>query len=181
MSAMKKIMTAGLASVGSLASSAVPVHAHCPLCTGVIGVAAVSASYYGLDASIIGLFVGSFGVSTGYWVGKKVKKEYVKYQLHLIALSSLLFTVGPLLSLDTGSLHFSTLFFGEPGSLFNRVHEINSLVFGGLLGGVVSMMSFKANNYIKKKRGRVLFPFQGIVFAASSLLITSAILYFIIL
>jgi hypothetical protein len=178
---MKKLLKVGLASIGSLMSSAVPAYAHCPLCTGAIGVAAVSASYYGLDASIIGLFVGAFGISTGYWVDKKIKKEYIRYQPHLIALSSLLLTVLPLTSLNTGSLHFSTLFFGEPGSLFNRVHEINSLVFGGFLGGAISMAAFKAHTYIKKRRGRVLFPFQGIVFAVSALLTASLLMYYIML
>ena len=52
------------------------VYAHCPLCTGAVGAAAVTANYYGLDNSIIGIFIGAFAISTGLWFGLKVKKKY---------------------------------------------------------------------------------------------------------
>ena len=67
------------------------VNAHCPLCTAAVGAAAVSAKYYGLDSSIIGLLIGAFGVSTGLWAGLKVKKQYFKAQLPVIVVASFFF------------------------------------------------------------------------------------------
>src|SRR3972149_9567805 len=73
------------------------VHAHCPLCSAAIGGAAVAASYYGIDFSIIGLFIGAFALSTGIWIANWVKKQYIPHQKKLIILSSLALTIIPVI------------------------------------------------------------------------------------
>src|SRR3989338_9423617 len=100
-----------LAFVSAIVLMPKAVYAHCPLCTGAIGVMAVSASYYGVDSSIIGLFIGAFGLSTGLWVALKLKKRYIRFQSSLIVLASLLLTIIPLMSVGEGSITFSMLLF----------------------------------------------------------------------
>src|SRR3989338_6082029 len=81
------------------------VKAHCPLCTAAVGAAAVSAKYYGMDTSIIGVLIGAFGISTGLWVALKMKKQYFKFQTSAIVVASFLLTVIPILPIMKDSLY----------------------------------------------------------------------------
>lgn len=153
------------------------VHAHCPLCTAAVGAAAVSAKYYGMDLSIIGIFIGAFGVSTGLWIGLKIK-NYFKFQLPLIVLSSFLLTALPLLYISNEQIYLPILWLGPAGTLFNKVYWINKILFGSIIGAVASVFAYLLHIHVKKIRGKVLFPFQGIIFTILSLGITSLIIYF---
>lgn len=154
------------------------VHAHCPLCTMAVGTAVISAKYYGLDSTIIGLLVGGFGVSTGLWVGLKIKRHF-KFQLGLIVFLSFILTVIPLLYLEKDSIYFPLLLIGQEGSFLNKVYWINKMLFGSIIGGVVTLLSYLIHAQIKKVNGRVLFPFQGVVFNLASLVISGLGLYFL--
>lgn len=154
------------------------VHAHCPICTAAVGAAAVSAKYYGLDASVIGLLIGAFGISTGLWIGLKIKKYYFKFQFPLIVLASFLLTVVPLLFVSSESIYLPLLLFGQSGSLLNKVYWINKILFGSIIGGLIALAAFFVHVYIKKMNGNVLFPFQGIIITLAFLLISGLALHF---
>lgn len=141
------------------------VHAHCPLCTAAVGAAAVSASYYGVDGSIVGLFVGAFGVSTGMWLAKKIQKKYIPLQSLLIITASFFLTIIPVFSLGKSDpLYFPVLLFGASGTLFNKVYWLNTMLAGSIAGGFITSLGYKAHLFIKQwNDNRVLFPFQGIV------------------
>jgi len=177
---MKKIILFILSVLIFFVSGTAPVFAHCPLCTGAVGVAAVSAKYFGLDSSIIGILIGAFGVSTGFWVGRAIKKQFIVYQLHLIVILSFLLTVIPLRFIGDENVYLPLLLAGEPGSFLNKVYWIDKIIFGGIIGGLVTIFAFWLHNHIKKSYGKVLFPFQGAVLTLALLLITSLTLYFII-
>lgn len=145
--------------------------AHCPLCTGAIAVAAVTAKYYGVDTSIIGLFIGAFGVSTGLWVGRVLQKRGWRGRTWWIALASYLLTVVPLIWLGGDQLYVSLLLWGEPGSLLNNVYSLDALMFGSVVGGVLTVLGLGVHTGVKRKLGRVLFPYQGIVFTLLLLLV----------
>ena len=152
-------------------------YAHCPLCTAAVGAAAVSAKYYGMDLSIIGLFIGAFGVSTGLWIGLKIK-NYFKFQLPVVVLLSFLLTVLPLLYISDEQVYLPVLWLGSAGSLFNKVYWINKILFGSVIGAIASVLAYLLHVHVKKIRGKVLFPFQGIVFTILSLAMTSLVMYF---
>ena len=148
--------------------------AHCPLCTGAIAVAAVTAKYYGVDTSIIGLFVGAFGVSTGLWVGRWLAKkgwQKVRWELWWVALAAYLTTVVPLLWLGGDQLYISLLLWGEPGALLNNVYSFDAMVFGSVIGGLLTTVGLGVHTGVKRKLGRVLFPYQGIAFTLILLLL----------
>ncbi|MBI2100988.1 hypothetical protein HYT53_00060 [Candidatus Woesearchaeota archaeon] len=154
-------------------------HAHCPLCTAAVGAAAISAKYYGLDTSIIGLLVGAFGISTGLWIGLKIKKEYFKFQFSAIVLASFLLTIVPLLSISSDSIYLPLLIFGSSGSLLNKVYWVDKMLLGSIIGGVTALLAFFIHSYIKKAKGKVLFPFQGVAITLLFLSASSLILYVI--
>lgn len=158
--------------------SAGSVFAHCPLCTAGIGAAAVSAGYFGLDASIIGVFVGAFGVSTGLWVGRKIKKSYIRFQLPLIVGASFFLTVIPLMGIIGDKLYVPVLWFGGYGSLLNRVYFVDKILFGSILGGITTLSAFWLHVAIKKVNGRVLVPFQGVIVTLLALAASGALLFF---
>ena len=153
-------------------------YAHCPLCTAAVGAAAISAKYYGLDVSIIGLLIGAFGVSTGLWIGLKIKKDYLKYQLPIIVLASFLLTVIPLLYVDKDMIYLPLLVLGPAGSALNKVYWVNKMLFGSVIGALITLVAFFVHDYIKKLNGKVLFPFQGVVITLVFLVASGVSLYF---
>lgn len=155
------------------------VSAHCPLCTAAVGAAAVSAKYYGLDISIIGLLIGAFGISTGLWVGLKIRKQYFKFQLLAIVLGSFLLTVMPLLYLSNDYVYLPLLLFGQAGSFLNSVYWINKVLLGSIIGGLVTLFAYYLHVYIKKINGKVLFPFQGVALTLTFLFVSGLSMYFI--
>lgn len=154
----------------------IDVFAHCPLCTGAIGVAAVSAKYYGLDVSVIGIFIGAFAISTGLWIGRKIK-NYFKFQTTLIVIASFLLTVIPLMAVIKDTIYFPLNLFGSPGSLFQKVYWLNKLLIGSIIGSLATLFAFWLHLFIKKTRQKVLFPYQGIVLTIVLLALTGVILY----
>jgi len=177
---MKKLM-ASIFSFFLFFFSSAPVRAHCPLCTGAVAGAAVVAKYYGMDLIILGLFVGAFGISTGLWVGRKMKKEYFKFQLWTIVLVSFLLTVIPLRMLGGENIYIPLRLFGEVGSMFNKIYWVDRLFFGSLVGGVLSVLAFGVHNTVKKyNNGNVLFPFQGIALTVGFLAIAGIIVQLLV-
>lgn len=144
--------------------------AHCPLCTAAVGTAALSATYFGFDASMVGVFVGAFAVSTGMMFGGSLKKEYIKFQLPVIVIASFLLTLIPIMNVVED---YMVLILDKP-------YIINKLLFGGLLGGIAVPSSYSFHKFVKKKRGKVLFPYQGVAFTLIFLLIISFALYFVV-
>ena len=169
-----KLLPTGIAGLLALPA----VHAHCPLCTAAVGAAAVTANYLGLDPSIIGIFIGAFGISTGLWIGLKIKR-YIPLQTQLIVLGSFFLTVIPLLGLIPETAYMPVLVTGSPGSILNRVYWVNKLLIGSIIGGLASLLAFWLHTKIKSVRGKVLFPFQGITITITALLIASLAMYFI--
>src|SRR3989344_7835140 len=102
------------------------VSAHCPLCTAGVAAAAGGALWLGVQKAVVGLFVGAFAVSTGWWVSKLVKKQYVPRQKAVIIVLSFLLTVLPLYSLLSDVYPLYITWGGEYGSLFNRTYVLNS-------------------------------------------------------
>ena len=167
-----------VALIGSLFGLLPVVSAHCPLCTGAVILAATSAKYYGLDNSIVGLFVGAFAISLGLWIGNRLKTKYFRFQTTAIVLASFILTVGPLIFTKNDKLLLPLFLFGEAGSIFHRVYFVDKLILGSIIGGILCLITYGLHLHIKKVRGRVLFPFQGLVFTLVSLVIAGAALYF---
>ncbi|MBI5391895.1 hypothetical protein HZB00_02740 [Candidatus Woesearchaeota archaeon] len=154
-------------------------HAHCPLCTAAVGAAAIGAQYYGVDTSIIGIFIGGFAISTGLWVALKlVKKQYVRFQTAWIALLSFVLTVIPLVySVASDAFYVPVFLFGEPGSLFNKVYWLNKLLLGSVVGSIATLLSFWIHTTLKSIRGKVLFPYQGVVLTLTVLALAAGGMY----
>ncbi|MBS3133816.1 hypothetical protein J4214_01125 [Candidatus Woesearchaeota archaeon] len=147
-------------------------YAHCPLCSGAVAAAAISAKYYGFDPSVIGLFIGAFAVSTGLWFNSKLK-NYFRFQKELIVLLSFLVTVVPV-SLKVGDVFYVPLGF------ISRTLWPNKIVFGSFIGALTFFLASWLNKRIKLKLNRNIIPFQGILLNVFALIIVAALFYFIV-
>lgn len=138
------------------------VYAHCPLCT--IGAAAAvgGAAWLGVNKVVIGLFIGAFAVSTGWWFSKLIKKQYIPGQKILIILFSFIATVVPLLSIISEIYPIYISLMGNYGSLLNRTYLVNLPLIGSIVGGAIVSSTPWLSSKITKLRGKT-YPFQGII------------------
>lgn len=137
------------------------VKAHCPLCTIGAGAAAGAAVYLGVSKVVIGLFIGAFAMSMGYWMGnfaeRKYNKKRIMFQKPLIIVSIFLLTVLPLMPIfeAIGPLYLS--FIGEYGKTF----AINYSLYSSIFGGLIVFISPSLSSRITKLRNGKTIPFQG--------------------
>tara|TARA_Y100000310_G_scaffold298918_1_gene333317 strand:+ start:165 stop:695 length:531 start_codon:yes stop_codon:yes gene_type:complete len=151
------------------------VTAHCPLCTIGAVAAAGGAAYFGVSISAIGVFLGGFGVSMGWWIGNHIKKKFIPYQKPILILVSFLTTVIPLIPLLKEYHGVYVPFFGEYGSTISiEVFSIGAVV-GGIIVCITPFLSKKITDLRKNQ-----LPFQGIVLTFILLLLTSIIFHIVL-
>src|SRR3989344_4609443 len=153
-------------------------YAHCPLCTVGAAAAAGGAAWLGVSKIVIGVFIGAFAISIGWWISNLIKKQYVPFQRPLIILFSFATTVFPLLGLEIMRSNYPLLvsFFGDYGSLFNRRYIINLFFIGSIIGGfIVSLTPWLSRRITIIRNGKML-PYQGILLTFALLVISSTII-----
>jgi|SRR3989344_1188630 len=176
---MKKLFVYILAVMIVLSLTLPLVSAHCPLCTGAAVAGVGVARFYGVDDSIVGLFLGAAIISSALWFNKWLKKKIkIPFQeILLVLFSFFMFAIpfyyaGLITNFDMVKSmpeHHSMLGLGILG--------IDKLLFGMILGSLGVWGAFTLNEYIKKKKGKVLYSYQGVSF----MLITLAVLTLIFL
>jgi len=156
------------------------VFAHCPLCTVGAGAAALGASWLGVDNAAVGMFLGAFAFALGWWIGKLLKRRYIKYQNFFLALFSYIATVLPLKGMFSGYTSFNLYLGGEYGSLLNRTYLINKFLVGSLLGAFLVLVApFLSRQFSKLNKGK-LFPFQGTIITFLLLVLAFVIIQFLL-
>ncbi len=153
-----------------------PVHAHCPLCTIGAVAAAGGAAYLGVSYAVIGVFIGAFAASMGWWFSNIIKKKFVPQQRLLLIIFSYLTTILPMLKVFNSSKGYYISLFGEYGSLLNRTYTFNPFIIGTLFGLAVISISPKISKKISGLRDGKIMPYQGISITFGLLIITSIIL-----
>ncbi len=155
------------------------VRAHCPLCTVGAGAAAAGAMYLGVNTIVVGLFIGAFAISTGYWVSRIIKKQYFPYQKLAIIAASYFLTIIPIMPLIPGLTPWYVNWFGDYGTVFNRTYIFNNFLTGSILGalivGMVPAISKKISDYRSKT-----IPFQGVVLTLVSLIVMGVIIQLVV-
>jgi|SRR3989344_5568284 len=155
-------------------------YAHCPLCVVGVAAAAGGAAYLGVNQAVIGLFIGAFAVSIGWWISRLIKRNYIKFQRELIILFSFLTTIIPLLTFLNGFYPIYLNIFGDYGSLFNRTYLINIFLFGSIIGSIIVYVSPFLSRLLTKTRNNKIMSYQGIIITFALLVISSIIIQLII-
>ncbi len=148
--------------------------AMCPLCTAGAAIGLGIARYYGVDDTVIGLWLGALAVSTALWVNNVIKKRRVKsnvvpFQSALIVAAVIASTIVP--------FYFAGFFNGMP-NMSDSIFGVNRLVFGTVIGGIIMFSGEPISSYIKRKRNAT-FPFQAILLTLLLLIVFSLLFWYI--
>lgn len=173
---MKKKNILLFAAVGALVPTV--AKAHCPLCTAGAGVLAIAAASFGVSTMAIGVFIGAFAVALGLWMARLVKKQYVKYQQHIIMVLTFLATIFPMMPLITEYMSFNLYWFGTYGSVFNRTYVVHGFLVGSFIGAMLMLLGPYISVWVKRMRKGKLFPYQGIFITLALLVLTSLFIQF---
>lgn len=144
--------------------------AHCPLCTVGAGAAAAGAAYLGVAKPVLGLFIGAFAVSTGWWMSKKVPKNYIPQQRNVIIVSSFLLTIIPILPIIGKQEALYLGLMGSYGTLLNNTYMYNMSLITSIVGGLIVTFSPQISSKITELRGEHI-NYQGIIVTFSILLL----------
>jgi len=151
-------------------------YAHCPLCTIGAAAAAGGAAYLGVNNAAIGVLLGGFAVSIGWWIGNKIKKKFFPYQKAAIILISFITTIIPLLPFLKYLRPLYIPFLGQYGTTLVVDYFLVSSVIGGIIVCITPYLSSKATQLRNGKQ----IPFQGILMTFILLFMVSALLQFVL-
>ncbi len=171
----KKLLLAPLALLGIQA-----VHAHCPLCTGAAIGGIALARIFGVDDSIVGIFIGAFIVSTALWFSKILQKRKLKFPLQdeLFVAASFLMMVVPLYAANVITSFDMVRSMPAHHAIFGLgVFGIDKLLFGIIIGTIGVWLALLLSDGIKEARGKSLWPFQGISFVLIASIVMSIIVW----
>ncbi len=154
--------------------------AHCPLCTVGAAAAAGGALWLGIDKIVVGLFLGAFAASTGWWLGRLIKKKYVPFQHGLIILLSFALTIIPLLPIISSLKPFSVFLWGDYGSLLNRTYVIDAALVSSIFGGLITSVTPWLSKRVSALREGKVYPFQGVAMTLMILLLAGTILQLVV-
>lgn len=160
---MNKKYFIGLTAVLTLLTP-IKTSAHCPLCTGGAGAAAVAAAYFGVKYGALGVLLGGFTIALSLWLAHKPKKEYFKHQskvLFWLIYSSTIIPFYYMFKGDYVSRYIS--FGGDYGSMTNRTYLIDLFIVGAILGSLIVYWSPDLSAWISKKRDGKHIKFQGLI------------------
>src|SRR3989338_5154840 len=156
------------------------VYAHCPLCTAGAAVAAGGAAWLGVNNAAIGVFIGAFAVSMGWWISNLIKKKYIPFQRQLIIALSFATTIPHLMPIMKGIYPILIPIAGDYGSLLNRTYLINAFLMGSIIGGfIVSITPWLSKKITDACKGKTL-PYQGITLTFGLLAIAGILLQILI-
>lgn len=171
-------------------------YAHCPLCTAGAAVAAGTAAYFGVNTSIIGLFIGAFAVSLGFWMARllvnKIKNKLNKSNERLIKFMKIsiffvlilfsfiitIFPIKPIIASESFALNIWLT--GSYGSLLNRTYLIDKFLFGSIIGGIIIVISPLLSKGLTNLRRGKTFPYQGLTLTFLLLIIAAILMQILI-
>lgn len=160
-------MLASLLSLLALPRAA----AHCPLCTLGAAAAAGGAVALGVHPAVIGIFIGAFAASMGYWIGRRVRR-FMRWQVPVFVVLSWLTTVLPLRMVLFVNVPLGVFWFGDYGTLFMRTYVIDLYLVTAAVGAAIVVFAPSLSAWVSAKRGRQM-PYQGMLLTFGLLLIAA--------
>lgn len=135
------------------------VYAQCPVCVVTIGGGMLIASKLGIDDFLVSLWISGLNTALSFWLAPKIKNKYFG--------SPILFSL--FLFASTLSYFYFT---DQVGLLTNQLLGIDKIVLGQSLGLLIMFLGIFIDRYSRKlNAGKILFPYQKVVFPFLSLLL----------
>lgn len=168
-----------LALTAAISLVPTPASAHCPLCTGGAGAAAVIAGMIGVRYGAIAVFMGGFSIALALWLGHKLHKYAPQLPRQLVAALLYLSTILPIypfLRGDYSSIYVSLG--GGYGSPLNRTYLINLFYVGAALGTLIVLFAPKLSSFVTQRRGQTI-RYQGLAITFALLIVAALIMQYL--
>ncbi len=138
---------------------AVPASAQCPVCIVTVGGGMYLAKKLGIDDFLVSLWISGLNTAISFWAATKIKHRVfgspIVLSFVMLALTLAYF-----------------IFTDQTGGVANQVMGLHKIIFGQILGMLIWFFGI----FIDRKSrtlngGKILFPYQKVVFPISILLI----------
>jgi len=135
------------------------IYAQCPVCIVTVGGGMLLAKKLGIDDFLVSLWISGLNTAISFWIAPKFK---IKLLGNPVIFSLLMF----------GLSLFYFYYTDQIGSINNRVLGLDKIIFGQVLGLLIMFLGIFIDRYSRKLNGgKILFPYQKVVFPVGSLII----------
>ena len=148
-----------LLSATSYLLLAIPVSAQCPVCIVTVGGGMFLASKLGIDDFLVSLWISGLNTAISFWLSTKIKHRVFGNPIILSVL---------MLALTLSYFIFTN----QTGLVSNQIFGLDKIIFGQVLGMFIWFLGIYVDRHSRKLNGgKILFPYQKVVFPISILLI----------
>lgn len=141
----------------------------CAVCTVAVAASLEIAHYFGVDDSVVGIWVGAFLALLGYWMivwFEHKKWRFAGRDFLLIALSVAMI----------GFIYINKLTY-DPQPIL--IFFLDPFLFSVILGAIILILSNRFYQWMKKKNGgHAHFPFEKVAVPVVSLALVSLFFYY---
>lgn len=146
---------------------ATPAFAQCPVCIVTVGGGMFLADRLGIDDFLVSLWISGLNVAISFWLATKIKNRFLG---NPVILSFLMY------GLTLGYFIFTQ----QTGSSANTLLGLDKIIFGQTLGLFIWFLGIFVDRYSRKLNGgKILFPYQKVVFPVGILTILTVLFKFI--
>ena len=134
-------------------------YAQCPVCIVTVGGGMFLAKKLGVDDFLVSLWISGLNTAISFWLAPKIKNKILK--------NPIIFSL-----LMLGLTLFYFIYSDQTGSPDNKIMGLDKLIFGQILGLLIMFLGIFIDRYSRKlNNGKILFPYQKVVFPVGSLII----------
>ncbi|MPM93834.1 hypothetical protein SDC9_140976 [bioreactor metagenome] len=138
-------------------------YAQCPVCIVTVGGGMILAKKLGIDDFLVSLWISGLNTAISFWLATKIKNKFFGNPI-ILSVLMLGFTLSYFIFTD------------QTGSTGNQLLGLDKIIFGQSLGLLIWLLGI----FIDRKSrvlngGKILFPYQKVVFPIGILIIFTII------
>lgn len=142
------------------------IYAQCPVCIVTVGGGMFLAKKLGIDDILISIWISGLDTAIAFWLAPKMK---IKFLNNPIILSLILL----------GLTLFYFQFTDQIGAVSNKLLGIDKIILGQILGLLFMLLGIFIDRFSRvKNNGKILFPYQKVIFPVGSLILFTLIFKF---
>jgi hypothetical protein len=134
-------------------------YAQCPVCIITVGGGMFLAQKLGIDDFLVSLWISGLNTAISFWLAPKIKHRFfgspiiLSFIMVALTLSYFIFT-------------------DQTGGLDNQILGLDKIIFGQSLGLLIWFLGIFIDRYSRKlNSGKIIFPYQKVIFPLSLLTI----------
>jgi hypothetical protein len=149
----------------------------CAVCTVAVGAGLGISRLLGIDDTVTSIWIGALLLALSFWLVIWVNKFLPASKRGKILNTKYLILSAVLMyALTLVPLYYA----GYIGRVTNQIFGVDKIIFGASFGTGGMLLGIWLDKKEREKRGKILFPYQKVVFPVSILLILSIIIELLI-